>query len=141
MSDQLSKERVSNMDTRFTGVISPVVTPFKDGEVDFESLDKVVDFLIDGGMNGLFVGGSSGEVAYLTDAQRDAVAARVIERTAGRVPVLVGAIDTTTARVIEQAKRAAALGADAHSLNCREDQNRHYCKKYGSYEGPVDAQR
>lgn len=106
------------MDTRFTGVIPPVVTPFKDGEVDFESLDKVVDFLIDGGMNGLFVGGSSGEVAYLTDAQRDAVAARVIERTAGRVPVLVGAIDTTTARVIEQAKRAAALGADAIVVTC-----------------------
>ncbi|MCL3776769.1 MULTISPECIES: dihydrodipicolinate synthase family protein [unclassified Actinomyces] len=106
------------MDTRFTGVIPPVVTPFKDGEIDFDSLDKVVDFLIDNGMDGLFVGGSSGEVAYLTDEQRDAVAARVIERTAGRVPVLVGAIETTSARVIEQAKRAAALGADAIVATC-----------------------
>ncbi|WP_194949507.1 dihydrodipicolinate synthase family protein [Actinomyces trachealis] len=106
------------MDTRFTGVIPPVVTPFKDGEIDFESLDKVVDFLIDNGMNGLFVGGSSGEVAYLTDAQRDAVAERVIKRTADRVPVLVGVIETTSARVIEQAKRAEALGADAIVATC-----------------------
>lgn len=106
------------MDTRFIGVIPPVVTPFKDGEIDFESLDKVVDFLIDNGMNGLFVGGSSGEVAYLTDAQRDAVAERVIARNAGRLPVIVGVIETTSARVVEQAKRAEALGADAIVATC-----------------------
>ena len=64
------------MDNRFTGVIPPVVTPFTAaGEVDFDSLDKVVEHLIAGGVNGLFALGSSGEVAYLTDAQRDRIAA------------------------------------------------------------------
>ena len=61
------------MDKRFTGMIPPVVTPFTaEGEVDLEALDRVIEHLIEGGMNGLFILGSSGEVAYLNDAQRDA---------------------------------------------------------------------
>ncbi|WP_315503636.1 dihydrodipicolinate synthase family protein [Actinomyces radicidentis] len=106
------------MDTRFTGVIPPVVTPLLDGRPDMDSLDRLLDFLIDGGVNGLFVGGSSGEVAYLTDAERDAVVERVVARTAGRVPVLAGAIDTTAHRVIEQARRLEALGVDAVVAAC-----------------------
>ncbi|MBE6474215.1 MAG: dihydrodipicolinate synthase family protein [Actinomyces ruminicola] len=106
------------MDTRFTGVIPPVVTPFKHGEIDLDSLGRTVDFLISSGVHGLFVGGSSGEVAYLTDSQRDAVVATVVERAAGRVPVLAGAIDTTAHRVIEQARRAEVLGVDAVVATC-----------------------
>jgi len=106
------------MDTRFTGVIPPVITPFKYGEVDLDSLGRVVEFLISSGVHGLFVGGSSGEVAYLTDSQRDAVISAVVEYASGRVPVLAGAIDTTAHRVIEQARRAEALGADAVVAAC-----------------------
>ena len=52
------------MDKRFTGMIPPVVTPFTaEGEVDLEALDRVIEHLIEGGMNGLFILGSSGEVA------------------------------------------------------------------------------
>ena len=107
------------MDTRFTGVIPPVVTPFTvQGEIDLESLDRLIDVLIEGGVTGLFSMGSTSEVAYLTDAQRDVVVGRTVERVAGRVPVLVGAIDTTAGRVVEQARRAAALGADAIVSTC-----------------------
>lgn len=106
------------MDTRFTGVIPPVVTPFKDGQVDLDSLDRVVEHLLDGGVNGVFLLGSSAETAYLTDAQREQVVTRVIARVGGRVPVLVGAIDTTAHRVIEHARRAQALGADAIVAAC-----------------------
>ena len=106
------------MDNRFTGVIPPVVTPFTaEGEIDLDSLDKVVEHLVVGGVNGLFALGSSGEVAYLTDSQRDAVIERVVKKAAGRVPVLAGAIDTTAHRVIDQARRAVALGADAVDLS------------------------
>lgn len=101
------------MDTRFRGVVPPVITPFRDGEVDLESLDRVVDNLIEGGVNGLFLLGSSAETAYLTDAERDLIVERVVAHNAGRLPVIVGAIDTTAKRVIEQARRAQALGADA----------------------------
>ena len=106
------------MDTRFTGVIPPVITPFKDGQIDLDSLDHLVDLLIDAGVNGLFLLGSSAETAYLTDAQRELVVTRVVDRAAGRLPVLVGAIDTTANRVIEHARRAQALGADAIVAAC-----------------------
>ena len=107
------------MDNRFTGVIPPVVTPFTaEGEVDLDSLDKVVEHLIVGGVDGLFALGSSGEVAYLTDSQRDGVIERVVKKAAGRVPVLAGAIDTTAHRVIEQARRAVSLGAQAIVATC-----------------------
>lgn len=118
MSDNLSKKRETQMDTRFTGVIPPVVTPFKDGQVDYDSLGRVLDFLIASGVNGLFVGGSSGEVAYLTDSQREEVTRFTVERANGRVPVLAGAIDTTAHRVTAQALRAQGLGADAVVAAC-----------------------
>ena len=96
------------------GIIPPVITPMHpDGSVDLEGLDRVVDHLIDGGMDGLFILGSSGQVAYLTDAERDTVTARVVERTAGRVPVLVGTPDFTARRIAQAAQRAEAAGADA----------------------------
>lgn len=106
------------MDTRFTGVIPPVITPFRDGRVDLDSLDRLIDLLIGAGVDGLFLLGSSGEAAYLTDSRREAVVARAVARADGRVPVLVGAIDTTALRVIEQARRAAAAGADAVVATC-----------------------
>ena len=107
------------MDTRFTGVIPPLITPFtQEGSVDLDGLDHVIEHLISGGVNGLFVLGSSGETAYLTDAERAAVIGRAVATTAGRAPVLAGAIDTTAHRVIEQARRAQALGADAVVAAC-----------------------
>lgn len=99
---------------KFAGILPPLVTPLTDsGEIDFDSLDKVVDHLIDGGMHGLFVLGSTGEMAYLTDSQRVEVISAIAKRNAGRLPILVGAMDMTAGRVIEQARRAIEAGADA----------------------------
>ncbi|MDO5684309.1 MAG: dihydrodipicolinate synthase family protein, partial [Propionibacteriaceae bacterium] len=78
-----------------------------------ESLDRLVDHLIGAEVDGLFVLGSSGQVAYLSDADRDTVVARVAERAAGRVPVLAGVPDLTAPRIADQARRAEAHGADA----------------------------
>lgn len=99
---------------RHTGVIPPVVTPLTaDGELDLPSLERVVAHLIDGGVTGLFALGSSGETAYLTPGQQDRVIEAVTAAAGGQVPVLVGAIETTTNRAVERARRAAELGADA----------------------------
>lgn len=96
------------------GVVPPVCTPLDSrGEVDTTSLARLVDHLVDGGVHGLFALGSTSEVAYLTDEQRAIVLETVVNAADGRVPVLAGVIDTTTARVIEHAKAAAATGADA----------------------------
>ncbi|MEU9094006.1 dihydrodipicolinate synthase family protein [Streptomyces sp. NPDC087901] len=99
---------------RYSGVIPPVVTPLTaDGELDRPSLERVVGHLLDGGVSGLFALGSSGETAYLTPGQQDEVIEVITSAAAGQVPVLVGAIETTTNRAIERGRRAAELGADA----------------------------
>ncbi|MGW1376420.1 dihydrodipicolinate synthase family protein [Streptomyces sp. NPDC002446] len=96
------------------GVIPPVCTPLDQrGEVDTASLARLVHHLVDGGVHGLFALGSTSEVAYLTDAQRGTVLETVLKAADGRVPVLAGAIDTTTPRVLDHARAAADLGADA----------------------------
>ncbi|MEV0491748.1 dihydrodipicolinate synthase family protein [Streptomyces atratus] len=96
------------------GVVPPVCTPLDShGEVDTASLADLVEHLIGGGVHGLFALGSTSEVAYLTDEQRATTLETVVRVTDGRVPVLAGVIDTTTARVAEHAKAAAGLGADA----------------------------
>ncbi|WP_416979233.1 dihydrodipicolinate synthase family protein [Streptomyces sp. T028] len=97
-----------------TGVIPPVCTPLTpDREVDVPSLRRLVDHLLDGGVDGLFVLGSTSEVAFLTDRQRRLVTETVVEHVAGRLPVLAGAIDMTTSRVLDHVAAAAAAGADA----------------------------
>lgn len=100
--------------TLLHGIVPPVLTPLHDdGSLDLDSLDRLVDHLVDGGVHGLFVLGSSGQVAYLTDAERDTVTGRVAERVAGRVPVVVGTPDLTARRIVGSARRAEELGADA----------------------------
>lgn len=100
--------------SRFRGVIPPVVTPLtSSGGVDHASLEKLVGHLLDGGVDGLFVLGSSGETAYLTPSRQDEVIRTVVAASGGRVPVLAGAIETTTDRAAERAHAAVGLGADA----------------------------
>ncbi|OKL49517.1 dihydrodipicolinate synthase family protein [Boudabousia liubingyangii] len=102
------------MNSKFRGVIPPVVTPLTaDGQLDVESLERSINRMINAGVNGLFILGSSGEVVFSTDARRREIIENSIRITAGRVPVLVGCIDTETNRVIEHAKVAQELGADA----------------------------
>lgn len=96
-----------------SGLVPPVVTPLDDtGAVDVASLERVVDHLIGGGVDGLFVLGSSGESVYLSDDQRDTVLKVVVSRTGGQVPVIAGAIEPATGRTIARARAAAAAGVD-----------------------------
>lgn len=96
------------------GVIPPLVTPIGgDGEVDQRSMEKLVAFQLDAGVHGVFLGGSTGEVALLDGARQRAALEVAVGVVAGAVPVLAGAIDTGTLRVIERARQAAEIGADA----------------------------
>ncbi|MFD5571617.1 dihydrodipicolinate synthase family protein [Streptomyces cadmiisoli] len=97
-----------------TGVVPPVCTPLTpDGEVDVRSLRRLVDHLTAGGVRGLFVLGSTSEAAYLTDRQRALVVRTVADHLAGRLPLLAGAIDMTTPRVLDHVEAVTAAGADA----------------------------
>ncbi|MET0701890.1 MAG: dihydrodipicolinate synthase family protein [Mycobacterium sp.] len=96
------------------GLIPPLTTPLTDdGQVDGTSLERLCTFLLTAGVDGLFVGGSSGEAALLSDSQRALVIEVAVGAAAGQVPVVAGVIDTGTNRVIDHAQAAAKRGASA----------------------------
>ena len=133
--------------TAIRGLVPPVVTPFHaDGSLDLDGLDRVVEHLIAGGVHGLFILGSSGQVAYLTDEERDAVVRRVVATVAGRVPVQVGTPDFTARRMAGHARRAQELGADAvvvtaplYALNDQAEIDRHLRMVSDAVDIPVFA--
>lgn len=96
------------------GLIPPLTTPLTpNGDVDEPSMERLCEFLLAAGVDGLFVGGSSGEAALLSDSQRYRAIEVAVSTAAGQVPVVAGAIDTGTARVVDHAREAAKLGAAA----------------------------
>ncbi|MEU0152083.1 dihydrodipicolinate synthase family protein [Micromonospora fulviviridis] len=96
-----------------TGVIPPVSTPLTpDLEVDTGSLTRLVDHLLGGGVDGLFVLGSTSEVAFLPDGHRKIVLDTVRGHVAGQVPVLAGVIDMTALRVLDHVRVAVEAGVD-----------------------------
>ena len=95
------------------GVIPPVVVPdTPDRQLDVPSYERHIERLIEAGVDGLFVLGSSGEVVFSTNERRDQIIRESVRIVGGRVPVLVGIIDTETERVLELGRRATELGAD-----------------------------
>lgn len=100
--------------TRLQGVMPPVVTPLNpDRTLDVASYERLINRLIDAGVDGLFVLGSTSEVAFCTDELREQILTEAIRIAAGRVPLLVGVIDTQTARVLTHVEVARKAGADA----------------------------
>jgi 4-hydroxy-tetrahydrodipicolinate synthase len=138
---------VTTVASRFQGVIPPVVTPrTADGAIDVPSLENVTRHLLDGGVTGLFVNGSSGEVTHLTNGERDTVLRTIVGVNAGQVPVLAGAVEQTTNRVIEEAARAVSLGADGivatsqyYAISNAEENGRHFRAIAASVDVPVFA--
>lgn len=101
-------------ESQFHGVIPPVVIPLDENRhLDLNALERSINRMIKAGVDGLFFLGSSGEVAFLTDAQRYHVLQEAVAMVNHRVPVLAGIIDMETLRVIDQAKRASGYGVDA----------------------------
>lgn len=99
-------------DACLRGVVPPVCTPLTpELEVDVPSLERLIDFLLAGGADGLFMLGSTGEAAYLPDRHRQRVLQAAVTRVAGQVPVLAGVIDMTTLRVLDHAAAALKAGA------------------------------
>ncbi|MET3164142.1 UNVERIFIED_ORG: 4-hydroxy-tetrahydrodipicolinate synthase [Arthrobacter sp. UYEF10] len=133
--------------SRFQGVIPPVVTPrTAEGAIDVASLENVTKHLLDGGVSGLFVLGSSGEVTHMTNSERDLVVQTVAGVNAGQVPVIVGAVEQTTNRVIEEAKRVIALGADSivatslyYAISNAQENNTHFRSIAAAVDVPVFA--
>ncbi len=98
----------------FHGVIPPVLTPLTAaGELDRDSLERLLERLIGAGVHGLFALGSSAESAFFTDERRVEVLSAIMEIVDGRVPVLAGLIDMQTDRALHQLRTVEALGVAA----------------------------
>ncbi|MER9489468.1 MULTISPECIES: dihydrodipicolinate synthase family protein [unclassified Mesorhizobium] len=98
----------------FTGVVPPVVTPLNaDFSIDFPSFTRTIENLLDGGVHGLFVLGSTSEVVFHDEAGRRAILEHAVKVNNGRVPIFAGVIDPTTDRVINHARIARSAGVDA----------------------------
>lgn len=98
---------------RFAGVFPYLVSPIgADGAVLETPLRSLCEHLIGAGVHGLTPLGSTGEFAYLNNAQRREIVRIVVDQARGRVPVVAGVAATTTADAVAQARDYAALGAD-----------------------------
>src|SRR5579863_3729467 len=97
----------------FHGVFPYLVSPVDaDGRVRGEVLARLCDDLVTSGVHGLTPLGSTGEFAYLNNAQRASVVQATIEAAKGRVPVVAGVASTSTLDAVAQAKAYQELGAD-----------------------------
>lgn len=97
----------------FRGSMPALVTPFKNGAVDLETLRKLVDWHVDQGSHGLVPVGTTGESPTLSHEEHDLVVAEVVKAAAGRIPVIAGAGSNNTAESIRLAAHAKEAGAAA----------------------------
>ncbi|HVH15288.1 MAG TPA: dihydrodipicolinate synthase family protein [Candidatus Angelobacter sp.] len=99
---------------KLEGIVAPMVTPLtQDERIDTKGTRALVNFLIDGGIDGLFPLGTSGEFALLGSEERKRMIETVVDETNGRVPVLAGVSDPSLENVSAFAKDAEDAGADA----------------------------
>lgn len=99
---------------QLTGVVPPLVTPLTPSyDVDTASLARLIEYQLTGGVDGVFVLGTSGEGTFLTDEQRQTVLETTVGVVAGQVPVLAGVIDTATNRVASHISASLKAGVDA----------------------------
>jgi len=94
------------------GSLPALVTPFKDGAVDFDALKRLVEWHIAEGSNGLVPVGTTGESPTLTHDEHEKVIECVVDTVAGRIPVVAGAGSNNTAEGISLIQHAARVGAD-----------------------------
>ena len=97
----------------FKGAATAIITPMKRGEVDYDALRRLVDFQIENGIDALVAAGTTGESSTLTDEEHVEVIKTVVDRAAGRVPVIAGTGSNDAAYAIKLSQDACRLGADA----------------------------
>ncbi|TDL56063.1 dihydrodipicolinate synthase family protein [Paenibacillus dendritiformis] len=96
------------------GIIPPVITVLDEhGQLDTAGMGRMIDYLTEAGVHGLFFLGSAGEFFHMSAEQRKQVAEFAIRYTNGRLPVLIGTGSSRTDEAIELSRHAESAGADA----------------------------
>ncbi|ESQ78215.1 4-hydroxy-tetrahydrodipicolinate synthase [Asticcacaulis sp. YBE204] len=97
----------------FSGVITALVTPFKDGQVDYAAFKTLVETQIKAGVHGVVPVGTTGETSTLSMEEHKEIVRLCVETAAGRIKVIAGAGSNNTLETLELAQHAKAVGADA----------------------------
>jgi 4-hydroxy-tetrahydrodipicolinate synthase len=97
----------------FTGAMVALITPFQDGEIDFQTLDELIDFQLENGIDAIVPVGTTGESPTLSHEEHKQVIERVVKAVGGKVPVIAGAGSNSTAEAIELTAFSKKVGADA----------------------------
>ncbi|WP_300756366.1 4-hydroxy-tetrahydrodipicolinate synthase [uncultured Oscillibacter sp.] len=97
----------------FTGSAVAIVTPFKDGGVDFETLGELLDFQLENRTDAVVVCGTTGEASAMTYQERSEAVAFCVRHVGGRVPVIAGSGSNSTENAVTLSREAERRGADA----------------------------
>lgn len=97
---------------QFAGLSVAMVTPFRDGAVDWEAVDRLLDHLVEGGVDGVVPAGTTGEGATLDTSEKEELFRRCVARTRGRAFVLAGTGSNDTRATIANTELAERCGAD-----------------------------
>ena len=97
----------------FRGTCTALVTPFREGGIDYAALDRLLETQLEAGVEALVVAGTTGEAATLTHEELVALIAHCVRFCAGRTKLIAGTGGNDTRRAAETARAAEALGADA----------------------------
>lgn len=127
-----------------TGTITALVTPFRNGQVAYDDLKKLVAHQVKGGVNGLVPVGTTGESPTLGYEEHMEVIRYVIAEARGRVPVIAGTGSNSTREAIELTKLSHEAGADAmlvvapyYNKPSQEGLFRHYCEVAEATDKPI----
>ena len=100
----------------FSGSMTALITPFRDGQIDTEAFGRLIEFQIANGTSALVPCGSTGESATLTHQEHAEVVRLVVKLAKGRVPVIAGTGSNSTAEAIALTRTAKEAGANAALL-------------------------
>ena len=102
---------------KFEGIYTPTITPLDVNEqIDEKAFARHLDRLIDNGIHGIYLLGTSGEFVALIDDQRRLAIQIAVDRVDGRIPIICGTMDSSTKRVIKNVELAQELGVDAVAM-------------------------
>jgi 4-hydroxy-tetrahydrodipicolinate synthase len=102
----------------FHGAITALITPFSDGQVDYKTLEELVEFQIESGIDGIVPVGTTGESPTLSYEEHKEVIRRVVDIADGRIPIIAGTGSNSTAEAIELTEFAKKAGADGSLQVC-----------------------
>lgn len=100
-------------DSIFRGIATALITPFRNGEVDYDTFGRLIDWQIENGIDALVICGTTGEGSTLSDKEHKACIRFAVERAAGRTVIIAGTGSNDTNYAINLTKYSCDIGADA----------------------------